>query len=181
MAQLRVTRDTVWLRLYAGDQMLAEALPGRVHASPIPAVPWEEAVAATAAFAGRDGDTPYAPCFVCGPGRPEGLRLSPGPVAADTVAAPWIPDTRLEPAPEIIWAVLDCPGGWAIGMLQRTVLLGTMTARVHRLPVIGEPCIAMGRLLRRDGRKAFTTTALYGGDGQLLGQADQIWIEVTHI
>jgi hypothetical protein len=173
---LNVSPDATRLRLYHGERLLAEALPGRVEASPIPAVPYETAVAATAGYPGR-GDTPFAHCFVCGPGRQDGIRLAPGPVAADTVAAPWTPDASLEPRPEIIWAVLDCPGGWVGDLPERPALLGTMTARVPDLPAVGEPCVVLGRLLRRDGRKMFTTTTLYGQDGRLLAQSDQTWIE----
>ncbi|SEG82549.1 hypothetical protein SAMN04489712_11542 [Thermomonospora echinospora] len=178
---LSVSPDAVRLRLYDGERLLAEALPGRVEASPIPAVSHETAVAATAGYPGRDNDngTPFAYCFVCGPGRPDGLRLAPGPVAADTVAAPWTPDASLAPDPALIWAVLDCPGGWSGDLLARPALLGTMTARVLDLPEIGEPCVVLGRLLRRDGRKMFATTTLYGQDGRLLAQADQTWIEFT--
>lgn len=174
---LNVSSDAVRLRLHDGERLLAEALPGRVEASPIPAVPHETAVAATAEYPGLSVDTPFAKCFVCGPARQDGLRLFPGPVAADTVAAPWTPDDSLEMEPGIIWAVLDCPGGWAGDLLERPALLGTMTARVPELPAVGEPCVVLGRLLRREGRKAFTTTTLYGRDGRLLGQADQTWIE----
>ncbi|PKK14527.1 hypothetical protein [Thermomonospora sp. CIF 1] len=176
---LRVRGDGEWLRLYHGEQPVAEARPGRIETPPIPAVPYEKALAAADGYRGAGNDTPYGMCFACGPRRPDGLRLAPGPVAEDTVAAAWIPDESLPFGPELVWAALDCPGGWTTDLMARPALLGTMTARVTGLPAAGERCVAMGRLLRREGRKFFTATALYGEDGRLLGQADQIWVELT--
>ncbi|MBA9001965.1 hypothetical protein [Thermomonospora cellulosilytica] len=167
------------LRLYDGERLLAEAMPGKVEASPIPAVAYETAVTAAAGYPGKGGDTPFARCFVCGPAREDGLGLTPGPVDAGTMATPWTPDASLEMGPEIVWAALDCPGGWATDLLARPALLGTMTARVTALPEAGERCVVLGRLLRRDGRKAFAASTAYGEDGRLLGHADQVWIEFT--
>ncbi|WP_233358824.1 hypothetical protein [Thermomonospora amylolytica] len=176
---LQVVSEEERLRLYDGERLLAEAMPGKVEASPIPAVPYETAVAAAAGYPGKDGDTPFARCFVCGPAREDGLGLTPGPVDAHTVATPWTPDASLEMGPEIVCAALDCPGGWSTDLLARPSLLGTMTVRVTALPEAGERCVVLGRLLRRDGRKAFAASTAYGEDGRLLGQADQIWIEFT--
>jgi hypothetical protein len=57
-------------------------------------------------------------------------------------------------------------------------VLGRMTAEVLRAPRAGEPLVATGDLSARDGRKFFTSTALYAADGELLGHAEQVWIEI---
>ncbi|TNY35102.1 hypothetical protein [Thermomonospora catenispora] len=178
-APLQVTVSEGRLRLQEGERLLAEAMPGEVEAAPIPPVPYETAVAATAGYPGRSGDTPFAQCFVCGPARTDGLGLAPGPVGEHTVATPWTPGASPEPGPEIVGAALDCPGGWATDLLTRPSLLGTMTVRVVAVPEAGERCVVLGRLLRREGRKTFTASTAYGEDGRLLGQADQIWIELS--
>ena len=77
-----------------------------------------------------------------------------------------------------MWAVLDCPGGWAIGLPQRPAVLGRMAARVVDVPAIGERCVVVGKLDRWDGRKAYTRTTAYGADGRELGRAAAVWIEI---
>jgi hypothetical protein len=116
-------------------------------------------------------------CFVCGPDREpdDGLRLEPGPAGEGLVAAPWTPGRV--PEPEIMWAVLDCPGGLASSQADTPMLLGTMTARVDDLPEAGERCVVVGLARSREGRKLHAATAAYGADGRLLGRAEQIWIE----
>lgn len=176
---LQVTVSAGRLRLHEGERLLAEAMPGKVEAAPIPPVPYETAAEATARYPGKEGDTPFARCFVCGPAREDGLGLAPGPVDDRTVATPWTPDAALEMGPEIVSAALDCPGGWSTDLLTRPALLGTMTVRVTAVPEAGERCVVLGRRLRRAGRKTFTTSTAYGEDGRLLGRADQIWIELA--
>ncbi len=58
------------------------------------------------------------------------------------------------------------------------MVLGRMTARVDALPHVDDTCVVMGQLLGRDGRKAFTATTLYDGDGRVLARAKAVWIEV---
>ncbi|MFI5427018.1 hypothetical protein [Aeromicrobium sp. UC242_57] len=53
-----------------------------------------------------------------------------------------------------------------------------MTAQVLRAPHAGEQLIAVGELDTRDGRKFLTNTALYTVDGELLGRAEQVWIQI---
>ena len=76
----------------------------------------------------------------------------------------------------VMWAAMDCPGGWAADFTKNSIVLGRMTAEVTRRPVSGEPCIATGRLHEQVGRKFFTDTALYAEDGELLGHAEQVWV-----
>jgi hypothetical protein len=143
----------------------------------VPPVSYEEALEAAEKYRAAERH-PFPGCFVCGPVREpgDGLRLAPGPVGEGTVAAPWTP--REVPEPELMWAVLDCPGGLALGQDDRVVVLGTMTAQVTELPEAGEQCVVMGLARSREGRKGHAATAAYGADGRLLGRAEQIWIEV---
>ena len=128
---------------------------------------------------------PFDRCFTCGTQRKpgDGLRLFTGPIADSTVAAPWTahedfggPDGRI--SVPVMWAALDCPGGWAADFTKQPMVLGRMTAEILRLPTVGEPCLSIGGRQRTEGRKFFTNTALYSVDGELLGRAEQIWISI---
>jgi hypothetical protein len=52
-----------------------------------------------------------------------------------------------------------------------------MTARIMRVPDVGETCVAAAWPLGEDGRKLFAGTALFAADGELLALAKQVWIE----
>jgi hypothetical protein len=130
---------------------------------------------------------PFPTCFSCGVARPEsdGLDLRPGmlPNHEGVTATSWRPDGSLADRdgairPEFIWAALDCPGGWTVDLVGRPMVLGRISGQVIAAPLAGEPCVVMGRLEGRIGRKAFTSTTAYGGDGRLLGHARGVWIEV---
>ncbi|TYB40081.1 hypothetical protein [Actinomadura chibensis] len=165
------------VRLWDGDVLVAEALAGAIVVPPVPPVPFEDALAAAEKYRAA-GEHPFPRCFVCGPEREagDGLRLEPGPVAEGTVAAPWTPEQV--PGRELVWAALDCPGGWSFDVRGRPAVLGTMTAQVMDVPDAGERCVVMGYARSREGRKMHAATALYGADGRLLGRAEQIWIEI---
>ncbi|MDA2813719.1 hypothetical protein O4J56_23950 [Nocardiopsis sp. RSe5-2] len=174
------------LRLLHGDTLVAEAQPAEAPATDLRPVSPETAAEASRGFRGRAGH-PFATCFVCGNDRAEGdgLRVLAGPVpGADggLVAAPWTPDASLAgdtprtAGPEFAWAALDCPGGWASDVHERPMVLGRMAAEVVRLPEIGKPHVVMGRLLRTEGRKVFTATALFDHEGARIASAEATWI-----
>jgi len=181
----RVGEDAA--RLLACERLVAEAAPAELDVDLVEPVPFAEAEAAGARFGGLT-EHPFPTCFVCGTDRGpgDGLRLRPGPLdeRPDTVAAAWVPDASLaspgedELPEELVWAALDCPGGWAVGITGRPMVLGRMTGQMDALPPVGDRCVVMGRLLGREGRKAFTTTTLYDGDGRVLGRAHAVWIAV---
>jgi hypothetical protein len=79
---------------------------------------------------------------------------------------------------EFVWAALDCPGGWTSDLIARPLVLGRMTAAVHRLPEIGRPVVIVGELYETEGRKTQTGTAAYDENNRLVGRAEQVWIEV---
>jgi hypothetical protein len=81
-------------------------------------------------------------------------------------------------AVEFVWAALDCPGGWSADLVGRPMVLGRMTAAVDVRPAPGEPCVVVGRWLGEDGRKTFTASSAYDGEGRVLGRAQATWIAV---
>ncbi len=129
---------------------------------------------------------PFDRCFTCGTAREagDGLRLFTGPVGdGRRTAGTWTPDPGVAGDDGLLdvpttWAALDCPGGWAADFTAQAMVLGRMTAHVLRRPAAGEPLVASGLLRERDGRKFRTATALHTTDGELLGRAEQVWIEI---
>ncbi|MFE9582296.1 hypothetical protein ACFYO1_38370 [Nocardia sp. NPDC006044] len=162
--------------LYDGDTLLAESRRGEFDRDTPKSVPFATASAAASSYQSNEM---FASCFVCGTARTDGLRIEAGAVDAGRVAAPWIPDASLPLGPAVLWAAMDCPGGWSLpDMFDRPALLGSMTAAVHDLPDVGEPCVVIGENHGEQGRKSFSSTAVYGADDRLLGRAEQIWIRL---
>jgi hypothetical protein len=92
---------------------------------------------------------------VCGVDREDsgGLFLSPGPVASmpDTVACTWTPDESVLSAAgavpdEIVWSVLDCPGGRTGDPAREPMVLGRMAARILTPPRPHQQHVVVGRL-----------------------------------
>jgi hypothetical protein len=173
---LAVRRDGESVRLLDGDAVVAEARPASVGLDPPAPVSVQAAEAARARHV-RGWDVEFNECFVCGT-RAEGdglaLHVGPVPEREPLHAAPVALD---EPAPEIVWAAIDCPGAYAVGPQGRgEVVLGRMTARVVRVPRPGETCVVAAWPLGEDGRKLHAGTALFAEDGELLAIARQTWI-----
>ena len=153
----------------------------------VPAVPFGDALAAGERYPGLH-DHPFPECFACGTARSEGdgLRLRPGPVAGrddGLVAAAWVPGESevgfdgIVPVP-LIWAALDCPGGWSVDVAGRPMVLGTMTAWVLARPGFEERCVVTARVVELTDRKALTASSLYGAAGDLLAMAAHVWVAV---
>jgi hypothetical protein len=96
-------------RLYDGDVLVAEAEPGTIDVTPPPPVGVAAASAAEASYGGLVNH-PFPTCFVCGTERTDGLGLKAGPVGDGLVATVWTP---AESSRVMVWAALDCPGGWS--------------------------------------------------------------------
>ena len=173
---LRVDASGEAVRLLDGDDLVAEAEPGRLDVEPPPAVGVDEAAAAAQHYAGLSVH-PFPGCFVCGTDRepPDGLGLRPGPVGTDHVAAVWTPEAADR---TMVWAALDCPGGWAEDLPGRPMVLGRMALRLDAEPEPGQPHVVQGWIVRRDGRKSFSGTSLRDADGRLLALAQATWIAV---
>ncbi|HEY6798233.1 MAG TPA: hypothetical protein VI248_26435 [Kineosporiaceae bacterium] len=159
----------------ADGALVAEVAPIVGIDVTVPPVSYQQAVAAAAGFTGFT--VPMFPtCFVCGPERADGLRIFPGRWADGTTAAPWtVPDDVTTP---MVWAALDCPGGWSVIAEGRPYLLGRIAAVVHDLPTPGGRCVVRGALAETRGRKALTYSTLYGPDGAELARARATWIAV---
>jgi hypothetical protein len=173
---LVVRREDESALLLDGDALVAEARPGAVDVDLAPAVSLTEAEDATRRHV-RIGSPSFRECFVCGVRKErDGLGVYAGPVEGRSPlhAAPW---TVAESSPEIVWAAIDCPGAFAVGVAGRgEIVLGRMTARVERVPQVGERCVVVSQPLGEDGRKLFAGTALFAEDGELLAVANQVWI-----
>lgn len=183
------------------DEVVAATHEGEVVAqasagsNPVAVAPvaLEVALAAEQTYPGLTTH-PFPTCFTCGPGREpgDGLRIFPGLVAdldgRPRVAATWTPHPSLAAGagPEtmhtvrlpVVWAALDCAGAWAADVGERPMVLGSMTARVDTLPLVGEPHVVVGHDRGVEGRKNFTATSVYDASGRLVAAAEQVWITV---
>jgi hypothetical protein len=180
-------------RLLDGGDVVAEAAMPTDGTPVVPnPVSLEAAHEAAGRFLGRTRH-PFPTCFGCGTRRPpgDGLRIFAAAVPGTTVlAAPWTPDPSLATSPAatpsesrripeaVVWAALDCPGGWAVGD-DRSVVLGTMTAHVTGPIEVGAPHVVTAWPVGVEGRKRSACSALHSADGQLLAWSRQTWIELT--
>lgn len=158
--------------LYDDEALVASAAAATVDVELPAPVSVGEATRATASYGGWSAH-PFPTCFVCGPDRSDGLRLFPGAVGKDVVAAPWVP---LDEDPVMVWAALDCPSGWSMDIPGRPMVLGRMALRLDRLPTPGAEHVVMGWLVSTEGRKSLTGSALLTADGDVLAVARQTWI-----
>ncbi|MEV1111433.1 hypothetical protein AB0I95_22770 [Micromonospora sp. NPDC049751] len=156
----------------AGD-LVAEVRPAGVVDAVVPPVDAATAAEAATRYPGFVAH-PYPGCFVCGPGRTDGLRIFPGRLPDGRTAAPFRAPEQVDDA--TVWAALDCPGGWTVLAPDRPYLLGRIAAVVAARPAPGDECVVTGALIGVDGRKALVHTSLYGPDGTLLGAARATWI-----
>ena len=164
------------LFLYGPERtLIAEAKPASVAVEPVSPVTPEEAAKHSAKYHGFTGH-PFPTCYVCGPDRPDGLRIFSGPVGDGRTAAPWlVPPDISRPT---VWAALDCPGGWAVLTEARPYVLGRMATVVQTLPEPGTTCVVMGESLGEEGRKAYVRSTLYGPQGTILAHANATWIAI---
>jgi hypothetical protein len=177
--ELEVVHDDARVEVRNGGRLVAEAEPVEL-AIDVPApVSQAEAERASRNYAGFAHHA-YDTCFVCGPNRTDGLRVYAGPVEGrdGVVASPWTPPDDV--TPELVWAALDCPSGWAVDDFQREgVLLGRMATEIDRLPTPGEPHVVIGWRVGEDGRKRFAGSALLTADGEVLARSRSTWIVPT--
>lgn len=176
--------DATSARLLQDEKLVAEAAVVETDISPVEAVSLADACEAEQDYAGLRSH-PFPSCFSCGPDREpgDGLRLAPGAVPGRRTACTWTPDASLGDAdgrvePAVVWAALDCPGGWTADLEGRPMVLGRITAQIDDEVRVGERHIVMGRLRVEDGRKTFTATTLYDSDGRVVARAEQVWIAV---
>jgi hypothetical protein len=170
------------LELRDGDDVVAvaQAAEATLWAPPAP-VDLATARSAEAGYPGHRSH-PFPRCFSCGPARDDGLRIFPGPVGEGRVAATWTPRPDVAEAGEaglpVTWAALDCVGGWSSDLEHRPLVLAQMSAVVGSPPQAGWPYVVVGTTSSVEGRKTWTASALYDGDGTLLAQARHLWIAI---
>jgi hypothetical protein len=172
---ITVSRSSGSARAVVGDDLIAEAHPAADRPDPVPPVSLPVAADAATRFPGLQ-DHPFPTCYVCGPGRDDGLRLYPGVLDDGRTAAPW----RVPPdvSPVTMWAALDCPGGWSViaPNAGRPYVLGRLAVWLDALPSPGESCVVMGRQVSAEGRKATVLSTVYGPQGTTLATARATWI-----
>ena len=182
---LRVEQGGEAVRVLHGGRLVAEAHRAEPGLSP-PAPPGYVEVARLSSERPDEVDHPFPGCFVCGPGREEGdaLRLRPVPLGDGSVAAAWRPDDRLAGPgrlpQELVWAALDCPGGWAVQPdgSRGISVLGRLTARILQPPSAGDECVVLGwPVPGGDDRRRHAGTAIYR-DGELLAVGRAVWFLV---
>jgi hypothetical protein len=159
----------------AGDTLVASVAQVSRAPTAVPPVDLLTARVAARGFQGRT-EHPFPTCFVCGPDRVDGLRLAPGPVAGrpDTVACPWTPNSD---DPDIVWSVLDCPGGWVERRpvpLVLTRLSVTILGRVK--PGAAHVVVAARR--GGHGRTVSVGSSLYTATRQLIATAAAVWTAI---
>ena len=170
---LRVDASGGAARLLDGDVLVAAAVPSTVGVEVGPPVGVEQ-VAATV-FPGR-ARHPYPTCFVCGTERADGLGVHPGPLGDGRVAAVWTPATD---DPVLVWAALDCPGGWASDLAQKPLVLGRIALERRGTLRPGQPHVVVGWTTGGEGRKVQAATALHDADGALLAVSRATWLAVA--
>lgn len=158
-------------QLLHGSDVVATVNAGEVTLPPPAPVTLDVARAAPSALGPHEH--PFPTCFVCGTGRDDGMGLLPGRVADGLVATVWTPDG---PDPVMVWAALDCPGGWSADLPGRPMVLGRMACRIDHAPTAGVEHLVQGWLVGSEGRKVFTGSALYDRDGTVLAVAQATWI-----
>jgi hypothetical protein len=168
------------------DEVVAEGIAARPEARLPDLVTEQEAAEAARRYPGLSLH-PFPTCFVCGPQRAEGdgLRIFTGPVTGrELVAAPWTPDTTLAGedglvGTEFVWAALDCPGAFANGFPEISMVLGRLSAEVVRPVKPGQSCVVLGWSEGSERRKHFAGTAILGDKGELLAIARATWISLA--
>jgi hypothetical protein len=169
-------------------KIVIDARPTTIDASIPATASLTAAEKAASAYAGFDNHA-FPECFVCGPERAEGdgLRIFPGAIGdGETYAAPWTPPASVADEeglvrPEVVWAALDCPTGWATYYADPEAdlaLLGRLAAQIL-LPVEAEKTyVCAAWAVGSEGRKHFATGAVISPEGTLHAVSHAVWIEL---
>jgi hypothetical protein len=176
--ELTVRHDGDRVAVYGPDgTVIAEAKPASVIDAVVSPVTFTEALTASDGYLGFRHH-PFPTCFVCGPKRApgDGLRLFPGRLPDGRTATPWTIPPDIDAV--MVWASLDCPGGWATALEDRPYVLGRLAAQVDVVPAAGEHCVVMGELIAEEGRKSQVRTTLYSSTGEVLARARATWLAV---
>jgi hypothetical protein len=186
---LRLRQREGRLEVRLGVDVVAEARTAPAFDGHMPDPPaLDEAERASHRFPGFDGHA-FPRCVVCGTERTDdaAFRVFPGPVdGRPMLAAVWDPRHPASAGgavrPELGWAALDCPGGWAamwFGRPRGALVLGRMAARLPAPIPPDEPLVVAAWLDSVEGRKFRASSALFSRDGTLVGRSAQTWIELA--
>lgn len=184
---LDVQRADGTVRAMHAGEVIAEGRAVEPSVLVPPARPtWTEAEAARAAHPWIGIENVFSHCFACAPGRADGLRVTPGPLATDPeiTATTFSPDPSVADAngvlpTEIVWAALDCPSYPARALRGEVrCLLGTLAVTQQRALTAEERFVVVGWTVSVAGRKHHSAAALIDGDGEVAAQSEAIWIAV---
>jgi len=178
-AELRQVRDGQGSVLLLDGGVAATARPARAALPDAPHVDPGSARRAGASYPLRPHPSPT--CAVCGTEArgPLGLPIRPGPVVTGRlVAASWRPTRPV--APELVWALLDCPGFWALDLAPPAgvsrVVTARMTARLLAPVEPGSEYLALGWPTYIVGRSVGVASAIRRADGPLVAVAEQMLV-----
>lgn len=190
--ELELRHDGSEARLVYGDELVATAQRSEAQPETPPPPSYEDAVAAEAHVELDEYTKSHAfpTCFTCGPLREngDGLRLFMGPsTPPDTLLCTWTPhESVCDPSgvvqEPIMWAALDCPSAfpWLNDEVEHgPIVLGRISAVVHRRATANDPVVVAGWKISREGRKLFSGSALFAPDGELLAASRSTWIELS--
>jgi hypothetical protein len=180
------------VELRDGDELIAQARETEIALEVPPAPGWDESMQAAGRYAGLQFH-PFDTCFGCGTRRRigDGLRIFPGTRAGGAeLAAPWVPHESLARdggrlPPEMIWAALDCPAGWASSFSTNEnfpkgaqAVTAQLAARIDGPVHAGRPYTILSWPLRAEGRKVFTGAVLYDEDGAAVAIATALMVVI---
>lgn len=155
------------------EVVIATAISREDDIPPVQPVTVAQARRVSAHYPGH-GSHHFPTCFVCGPQRADGLNIFPGKLPDGRTAATF--ETPKDIDAVMVWAALDCPGGWTVIEGDRPWVLGRFAVAVDTLPQPGQTCVVMGRPISREGRKALVRTTLYTSQGQVAARGEATWI-----
>jgi hypothetical protein len=123
-------------------------------------------------------DHPFPRCFVCGPDRRDGLRVTVGPTGDGALfAGAWTPPQPDGIVPDrYLWAVLDCPTGWVHFAPDSRAVLGRLTVSVREAAPASQPYVVTALATGAERRKRYSVAALYHADGRLVASSAATWI-----
>lgn len=178
------------VQLRQDEDLIARAWPGAPEMEVPDAPDLEAARRRRTAFAGHTHHA-FPGCFVCGVDRSDGdgllIHAGPGKSGEDVahhVACDWTPhpslcDVRSVLPDHLVWAALDCPGGWSfLSFSSEVALLGEFSAELISPLRCGESYVISGWEIDRDGRKRHTGSAVHDAQGSLLARARATWITI---
>ncbi|HEX7304098.1 hypothetical protein [Lentzea sp.] len=169
--------------LLDGETVVASAEPAVLDLD-VPAAPTlDEALEAQAKVPWRERH-PFPTCFGCGSGRDDGIGALLGPLdGRPEWAGVWrpsdvLPNDGTHVLPEVVWAALDCPSAQPVAPDGGPAfVLGTFVAQVEHPVELGVDHVLLAWELGRDGRKAYSASAIIGPHG-VCGRARAVWVSI---